>query len=405
MRSQQSVKASGTRGLYRLLASTGVSIAGQGMVLAAVPLLAARLTSSPIGVSLTVAASYAAWLLIGLPAGALVDRWPRRLTLVIADLVRAAILGMLALAVLWGLANIWVLVVAVFLVGAANCFFDPAAQAALPAVVGRDADKLASANGRMWSLDLIGRTLLGPPVGAALFVAALSLPFFVNAGTFAVSALLLAGLGRMNVSAPPEGHPPILHSVRSGLSYLWMQGELRTLTIGMTIFNLAYNIAFSTFVLYAKDRLHVTDQGFGFLLAASAVGGLAAAYVIPKMRLELSATHLYALGLGTQGIGWLLIWLVQNAWVAALAIALVGTASMTVTILGSTMRQRLTPDELLGRISATTRVLGIGSAGIGALLGGTAASILGLSASVAAGAGAAVVSAVAFVAPRKAARK
>lgn len=382
MRSQQPVKASGTRGLYRLLASTGVSIAGQGMVLAAVPLLAVRLTSSPIGVSLTVAASYAAWLLIGLPAGALVDRWPRRLTLVVADLVRAAILGLLALAVVWGLANIWVLVVAVFLVGAANCFFDPAAQAALPSVVGRDAEKLASANGRMWSLDLIGRTLIGPPVGAALFVAAVSLPFLVNAGTFVVSALLLAGLGRMAVSVPPDGHPQVLPSVRSGLTFLWGHPELRTLTVGMAVFNLTYNIAYSTFVLYAKDRLQVSDQGFGFLLAASAVGGLIAAYVVPKLRRELSAAGLYALGLSVQGVGWFIVWLVPNAWVAGVAIALVGMASMTVTVLGGTARQRRTPDELLGRISATTRVAGIGSAAIGALLGGVSANWLGIQAPV-----------------------
>ena len=81
---QRPVETPGAGGLGRLLASTGVSIAGQGMVVAAVPLLAASITRNPIGVSLTVAASYAAWLTVGLPAGALVDRWPRRRTMVLA---------------------------------------------------------------------------------------------------------------------------------------------------------------------------------------------------------------------------------------------------------------------------------------------------------------------------------
>src|SRR3954465_1901925 len=96
MEDQRPVDASPGRGLNRLLASTGVSIAGQGMVLAAVPLLAARLTGHPFEVSLTVAAPGGAWLVVGLPAGALVDRWPLRITMVVADLARALIVGALA---------------------------------------------------------------------------------------------------------------------------------------------------------------------------------------------------------------------------------------------------------------------------------------------------------------------
>lgn len=384
MSRQQSVKASGTRGLYRLLASTGVSIAGQGMVLAAVPLLAARLTTDPLGVSLTVAAGYAAWLLVGLPAGALVDRWPRRLTLVVADLARAALLAVLAAAILFGTANLWVLVVVVFLLGVAGCFFDPAAQAALPLIVGRDSQRLASANGRMWSLDLIGRSLIGPPVGAALFVVGMSLPFFVNGATFMLSALLLVGLGSMRPSPPASEHPRVWSSVRGGLAYLGRHRELRTLTVGMAIFNFGYNLAYSTFVLYATMRLHVSEQGFGFLLAASAVGGLAAAFIVPKIQREVTAATLYAGGLSVQGAGWLLILVVPSAWLAGLAIAIIGAASMTVTVLGGTARQRLTPDELLGRISATTRVAGIGSAALGALLGGVLTNGFGLQAGVAA---------------------
>lgn len=384
MGDQQPVQASGTRGLYRLLASTAVSIAGQGMVIAAVPLLAARLTTDPFGVSLTVAASYAAWLLVGLPAGALVDRWPRRITLVLADLVRAAILLGLAMAVLSGTASIWALIGAVFLVGVAGCFFDPAAQAALPLIVGRDPQRLAAANGRMWSLDLIGRSLIGPPVGAALFVASMSLPFFANAATFVLSAALLVGLGPMRPPPQAGEHARILSSIREGIAYLTRHRELRILTLGMAIFNFGYNVAYSTLVLYATERLGVTEQGFGLLLAASAVGGLAAGYLVPKVQREFSAAMLYAGGLTAQGVGWLLMLLVPNAWLAGLAIAIVGAASMTVTVLGGTARQRLTPDELLGRISASTRVAGIGSAALGALLGGVTANALGLQAAVAA---------------------
>ena len=378
MESQQPIDASPGRGLNRLLASTGVSIAGQGMVLAAVPLLAARLTSDPFEVSLTVAASYAAWLVVGLPAGALVDRWPRRTTMVVADVVRAMVVGALAITVLTGAVQLWTLVASVFLLGVAGCFFDPAAQAALPLVVGRDPTRLATANGRIWSLDLLGRSMVGPPLGAALFVLGASIPFFGNAIAFLLSAALLVGLGPMAPRATAAAHPPIFRSVREGLIYVRRHRELRRLTVGMAVFNFVYNVAFSTFVLFARERLHVTETGFGFLLAASAVGGLSAGYFVPKIRRQLPARAIYSAGLVVQACGWGLVLVSPGPWVAGLALSLVGAASMSVTVLGGTARQRLTPNELMGRVSATTRVVGIGVAALGALLGGTTANAAGI---------------------------
>ncbi len=171
------------------------------MVTAASPLLAASLTRDPLAVSAVTAASYAAWLIVGLPAGALVDRWPRRRVMVTTDLARTAVLGILALLIATGHGSIPALVVAVFLVGVGSCFFDPAAQAAIPAVVGRDRSALSRANGKMWALDTFGRSLAGPPLGAAAFGLAAALPFGVQSGAFLASALLLLGLPRLG--APP----------------------------------------------------------------------------------------------------------------------------------------------------------------------------------------------------------
>ncbi|ADU46585.1 MFS transporter [Intrasporangium calvum] len=376
MEREEAVEVPAGRGLGRLLASTSVSIAGQGMVLAAVPLLAARLTDDPFQVSLTVAATYAAWLVVGLPAGALVDRWPRRRTMVVADLVRALIIGGLGLAVVAGVAQIWLLILSVFLLGVASCFFDPAAQAAIPAVVGRDSKVLATANARIWSLDLMGRSLIGPPAGAALFVVAAGLPFVANAATFILSAMFLAGLGSLQPATARDGRPRLLASVKEGIHYLARHRELRTLTIGMASFNFVYNTANATFVLFAMDQLGVSEQGFGLLLASAAVGGLVAGYVVPKFKSKVSATNLYGVGLAVQGLGWLAVLAAPNPWVAAIAVAAVGGTSMAVTVLGAVARQRLTPDLMLGRVSATTRVAGIGSGALGALTGGLVASQL-----------------------------
>lgn len=381
MAAQQSAQTPTTRGLGRLLASTGVSIAGQGMVIAAVPLMAASLTRSPVGVSISVAATYAAWLIAGLPAGALVDRWPRRATMVVADLVRAGLLGLFALAVLADKASLWLLVGTVFLVGVASCFFDPAAQAAIPAVVGKDQAVLARANGRLWSLDLIGRALVGPPLGAALFAVAAFLPFAANAATFAISALLLMGLTQLGRPADISKEPQHLgRSVVRGVSFLARHRELRGLTLGMASFNFVYNLAYATLVLFAQERLGLDERGFGVLLAMLAVGGLVAGWLSPRLSGRLSVFQVYALCLLAQAVAWAAVVMGEHAVVAGAALVLVGLASMTATVIGAAARQALTPDEMLGRVSAGTRVVGLGSAGLGAMAGGLLAGTGGLSA-------------------------
>src|SRR4051812_24493711 len=117
------------RGLNLLLASTAVAVFGQGMVVAAAPLLAASLTSSPLAVSVVAAASPAAWLVMGLPAGALVDRLSRRRVLIVTDALRTVLLACLTFSIIVGFASIPLLVLVVFLVGVGSSFFDPAAQA------------------------------------------------------------------------------------------------------------------------------------------------------------------------------------------------------------------------------------------------------------------------------------
>lgn len=381
MAAQQSAQTPTTRGLGRLLASTGVSIAGQGMVIAAVPLMAASLTRSPIGVSISVAATYAAWLIAGLPAGALVDRWPRRATMVVADLARAGLVGLFALAVIADKASLWLLVGTVFLVGVASCFFDPAAQAAIPAVVGKDQAVLARANGRLWSLDLIGRSLVGPPLGAALFAVAAFLPFAANAATFAISAMLLMGLTQLGRPTDTSKEPKHLgRSVVQGVSFLVSHRELRGLTLGMCSFNFVYNLAYATLVLFAQERLGLDERGFGVLLAMLAVGGLVAGFLSPRLSGRLSVFQVYALCLLGQAVAWAAVAVVEQPVVAGAALVLVGLASMTATVIGAAARQALTPDEVLGRVSAGTRVVGLGSAGLGALAGGAIADLGTLSA-------------------------
>lgn len=387
----RAAQTSTQHGLGRLLGSTGVAITGHGMLTAAAPLMAASLTRNPLAVSAVTAGSYAAWLFIGLPAGALVDRWPRRRVMVTTDLLRAcALLGLAALIAV-GHASIAAVVLTVLLVGVGSCFFDPAAQAAIPAVVGRDKDVLSRANGRMWALDTFGRSLAGPPLGAALFSVAAVLPFAIDGVALLSSALILSGLGALAVKGNGAQPERLVQAVRNGVSYLFHQRELRQLTFAMAAYNLGYNVAFATLVLFAQDHLGVSDIGYGVLIAAMALGGVAGGWIAPRLPSGLSALHVYAFALAMQALAWLLVIVIPSPWVAGAGLALVGVASTTVSVVGGSARQLLTPDNMLGRVVSVTRLLGIGSAAIGALLGGGVADLGGVVAPF-------VVAAVALVA-------
>ena len=363
------------RGLLRLLASTGISMVGQGAVTAAVPLLAASLTRDPFLVSLVAAASYAAWLVVGLPAGALADRWPRRQTMVAADLIRAVLLALVAAGVVFDWLPIWGLVVVVFLIASAGCFFDPAAQAAIPVLASRDTTTLAKANGHLWTLDILGRSLLGPPIGAALFASAAVLPFALNGVTFVASAALLVGLVALGRADHPDASLPVHLAVKDGVVYLVRHAGLRLLTIGMGTYNLGYNIAFATLVLFAQDRLDLGARGFGLLLAMLAVGGIIGGRLGSILHVRFSVAWIYAGALAIQGLCWLAALAIQNVYVVGAALVVIGLASTVVSVVGGTARQTLTPDHLIGRITGGTRVVGIGAAAAGSLVGGALAGL------------------------------
>lgn len=295
--------------------------------------------------------------------------------MVTADLTRAMLLGVLSITVALNWLPIGGLVAVVFLIACAGCFFDPAAQAGIPVLAGRNQATLAKANGWLWAFDILGRSLLGPPIGAVLFASAAVLPFALNWVTFLVSAALLAGLVGLGRAEHADAGHTVKHAVAEGVRYLTGHGVLRLLTIGMATYNLGYNVAFATLVLFSQDRLDLSSQGFGILLAMLAVGGIVGGWLGPQVHVRLSIASTYAVCLGLQGVCWLAAVTSDNVWITGAVLVVVGLASTVVSVVGGTARQTLTPDHLLGRISAGTRVVGIGAAAIGSLIGGGLASI------------------------------
>src|SRR6266542_3143773 len=266
----------------KLWAATAISTLGDGMYLAALPLLAAQLTRDPLAVSAVTFASWLPWLLVALLSGALVDRWDRRRVLWTGDLGRCALVGALAAVVLAGWASIWLLATAGFLLGVGQTLFDSAVLAIIPALVSRDRVRLERVNGRLGAVMTAGQQLVGQPTGGA----------------------------PANLRA----------EIAEGLRFLLAHRVLRTLAGMVGAFALVYMAGVAILVLFAQQELGLGSVGFGLLLAALAVGGLPGNLLAAAVGQRLRAGTLLIGGVLVEAVAWLAVGLAPTAWVAPPAV-------------------------------------------------------------------------------------
>ena len=367
---------------WRLWSASTLSNLADGLVKIALPLVAVTLTGSPglvAGVTLAVTLP---WLLFALPAGALADRVDRRIAMVTANVVRAAAVAVLAVTVVLGLgssgAAIWVLYALALVLGTAETVYDTSAQSILPQVVARD--RLPRANGRLLAAELTANEFVGPPLGGLLVAAGVAAAFVTPAALWvaAVGALLLL---RGDFSVPREEPTTLRADVAEGLRHLWGHRLLRTLATMTGLFNLATNATFAVFVLYAvgpDSAMGLTEAGFGLLFATIAAGSLVGALLADPIIGRLGRSRSLALGIlggvGTVGIPAL----TTNPLVIAAAFLAGGLSNALWNVVAVSLRQRITPDRILGRINSSYRLVAWGTRPLGAAAGGLLGELLGL---------------------------
>lgn len=363
---------------HRLWAASAVSSLGDGIYLAALPLLAVNLTTSPIVLSLITAAATLPWLLFGLIGGALVDRWDRRRTMWISDLARAVLVAIPVVAAMTGSMSMPLLIAVAFLLGIGQLFFDTAAQSFLPQLLDRDPALLQRANSRMHGAGLVGHDFAGPPAGSALFALSRALPFAVDAVSFLFSALLIRSLPPQ--PAVPARKTSIVADVREGVGYLLGNRVLLGLSLRPAVGNLAFSAGGAVLVLFATRQLGLGTFGFGLLLTVMSIGGLtgtvAARHLAGRLGTGTALTVTAAVEAGSQ----LWLGLSHSAVSAGLAMAVCGGAMSATMVLGPSLRQAIVPQELAGRVGAAGRILAVVAAPVGAVLGGWLAQEVGLSA-------------------------
>ena len=358
-----------------------ISNLGDGAMVAAGPLLVASITSEPAAVGAAAFVQQLPWLLFALFSGALVDRLDRRLMVVAADLFRATVLAALGAAVLLGTSPLWAIYLALFLLGTAETLADNASSALLVSAVPKA--HLGRANSRLFASGTILQQLGGPPLGALLFAVGSGVPLVFDAVTFAAAAALVA---RVAVRPPlPEPSGTALWSeVREGVRWLWGHAGVRTLACSILVMNVTFCAAFATWVLFARERLGLSETQFGLLISVGAIGAVLGMPVYHLLEPRVGSLTLLRAGLVIETTVHLILALTRSPWVAGATMAVFGVHAVVWGIVSTTARQLATPEPLMGRVNSVYMLASVGGAAIGSALGGVLAQRFGLAAPFAA---------------------
>jgi len=359
---------------WRLWWASAVSTTGDGVLVAALPLLAVTITRNPLMISLVTAAEFLPWLLLSLPAGVLVDRRDRATLMWRAQVLQGSVIAVLAVLVLLHWTDIAVLAVAAFGLGVGEVVFGNASQSVLPQLV--RAEQLPEANGNQYAVQTIGQEFAGPPLGSVLFTAAAAVPFGLSAASFAGSAALLARLPKHPPEVVPDG--TVRSRVAEGLRWLLGNRLLRVVAVVLGVSSFCNTMGMATLVLLVTETLKVSSRFYGILLAAAAVGSVLGGLLNPRVTRRLGQVPSLVIAMGAVSVIYVGIGLAPNAPV--LAVLEVGNGFMVTmwNIVTVTLRQRIVPNEMLGRVNSAYRMIGWGLMPVGAVAGGLVAHVAGL---------------------------
>ena len=375
---------------FKLFSASAISNLGDGVSLIAYPWLASAVTRNPILIALVAVAQRLPWLVFTLPAGVITDRNDRRTLLIWANTARTVLTLAVAFAVLNRQGSLpgpdvvsdetiaiptnmilyGVIILATLLMGVAEVLYDNSAQTFMPSIV--HTDQLEKANGRMWSTELVANTFIGPPLGALLIAVSFSLPFFVDAASFAVSAALIALIprGRPVVHDDAPERQPWRAELAEGFRWLWHHELLRPMAIILGCLNALGMVTGAVLILYGQEVLDTGPTAFAILTTGGAIGGVIGGWTAASVSRRLGTGPSLWLTLITSGVTTLVIGLLS--WWPAVWLLFgiemgVGVLWNVITV---SLRQSIIPDHLLGRVNSVYRFFAWGMMPIGSLIGG-----------------------------------
>jgi MFS family permease len=383
------------RDFGKLWTAAAFSNLADGLGRTAVPLIATTLTRDPLAISVIGALAFLPWLVFGLPAGMIVDRFDRRIIMAAANTLRGGVALWLAILTATGGLDLWALFVGTLIFGFGETLFDNATNAVIPGVVTRP--QLDRANGRMQAAHITIDMFIAQPIAGLLFAVSLALPLWIGSAGYLVPivlALLLplsaarplrepdreAAAGAPDVAAAGSAMPVPASQQRAGrvsareaISYLWHNRYLRAMVLYTSLVGSALSFAQAATILYFLDDLDVPPAAIGFVTAGVGVGALLGSLVASRLverfgrgRVMLGANVGAATGLALTGLA-------PEVFSASAAYAL-GAFSISVwNVPWGALRQQIVPPQLFGRVLGVIRMLTWGMFPLATLLGGWAA--------------------------------
>jgi MFS family permease len=359
------------RDFLLLMAGQLLSSAGSQLTAVAYPLLVLTLTNSPAQAGLVGFARLAPTPLFGLLAGEAADRWDRKRIMIVSDAVRALAIASLAAAILFDSAGLWLIAAAALVEGTGSVFFYGAQTGALRAVVPRRQlpDAVGAQQARFATVSIVG-----PPLGGALFNLGRALPFVADAASYAFSFLSVLAMRTPFQESRDKDVAPLRSRIAEGFRFLWTRPFLRTTTFLYAVGNVALPGIFLVIVVAGRGA-GLTGGQIGLLFAAFSTCLLIGSLISPLFRRRFSIRTIILIELWTGlGSGLFLIWpnvYVLTAAILPQAVALPVTDSVVVGY-----RIGVTPDRLLGRVEGVRTTLAqiaspLGPLGAGLLLDAT----------------------------------
>ena len=359
-----------------LLGASWASNLADGISIAAGPLLVASESRDPFLVALALMLQRLPWLLFGLFAGVVADRFDRRAIVIVVNVTRAAVITTLAVAITLDSVTIAAILGALFVLGTAETFADTTSQTLLPMIV--DKPDLSIGNARIMAGFVTIGTLVGPPVGAALFATGRVVPFVAEALCMVLSAALMSRMALPAHGRDKAAGSHVRREIVEGLRWLWGHAAVRTLAITIVTFNVTFGAAWSVLVLYATERLGAGEVGFGLLTTATALGGVLGTGVYGWLSARVSLGNLMRIGLILETLTHAALALTTALPIALGIMFVFGAHAFVWGTTSTTVRQRAVPTELQGRVGSAY-LIGV-EAGIvvGSLSGGVVAGAFGV---------------------------
>jgi len=366
--------------LPRFIAASAVTNLGDGIAMVAWAWLATLLTRDPLMVALIPAALRLPWALFALPAGIVTDRANRKRLILTMDILRAGAFGIVAVALVVvtplppaaerGVSDpllFAVLGLCALIIGAAEVFRDNAAQTILPSIVSED--RLERANGHLWSAELTANALAGPALGAFLIAWSMPLPFAFNVVAYGVAIWIVA---RLDVRRRSERHThrDWKRELRQGFEFLMSAPMLRMLAVLTGLWNMFHQMIVMALVLHVQENLGVSARGYGMILAVSAVGGIAGGMLGGPVAARFGRGRTAQWALLLSSFTFLLIAFMPDAISLALVMAGFGLSGMIWDSVSVAFRQRMIPDQILGRVNSLYRLTSWGMMPVGLVLSG-----------------------------------